>query len=102
MQFFLTDGMIQEESLYVYNIHNIVENTLASMLMLKCKVFAHVRNRGGSLAFNNFKIIVLGVIINNVHYRTFLVVYFRSQRATYSYISHPSAVELFTSNTMTQ
>jgi hypothetical protein len=32
MRFFLVNNVIQEEGLYVYNIHNIVEKHLSTML----------------------------------------------------------------------
>jgi hypothetical protein len=50
MWFFLIDTMIQEQGLYAYNIHNIVEKHFSISI-------TPVRNRGGSLVLlylNNF------------------------------------------------
>jgi hypothetical protein len=46
MQSFLIDRMIQEEGLFDYNMHNIVEKHLSISI-------APVRSRGGLLVNNN-------------------------------------------------
>jgi hypothetical protein len=45
MWFFLIDGVIQEDVLYVYNIHNIEVKHLSTSI-------AYVRSRGESLGRN--------------------------------------------------
>jgi hypothetical protein len=42
MRYFVTDSVIQEERLYVYDIHNIIQNRFYISI-------APVRSRGGSL-----------------------------------------------------
>jgi hypothetical protein len=46
MRFFLIDRVIQEEGLYVYNMQNLVSKHITNSI-------APVRNRGGSLVYNN-------------------------------------------------